>query len=92
MPEVERPKFKQGCLQVVAQSRCKDAPTTNDHDCRDAKQTERSLKGKGDGDLPYFLHSLNPFWYVILYHFRFVSSTALAKHHILPPLEKGEVD
>ena len=46
----------------------------------------------GDGDLPYFLHSLNPFWYVILYHFRFVSSTALAKHHILPPLEKGEVD
>ena len=49
MPEVERPEFKQGCLQVVAQSRCKDAPTTNDHDCRDAKQTERSSKGKGGG-------------------------------------------
>ena len=27
-----------------------DAPTTNDHDCRDAKPTERSLRGKGVSD------------------------------------------
>jgi len=27
----------------------------------------------------------------MLYRYRFDSGTALAKHHILPPLEKGEV-
>jgi hypothetical protein len=47
---------------------------------------------KQDGNLLYFLHSLNPFCHVMLYRYRFDSGTALAKHRISPPLEKGEVD